>query len=241
MCLGQTYLLILESLPERQEATGTLFGGHRCQRQLFWGTRTTMRTLVLAAPFWNLPSSLLIPGAYLPTSQSAPFLGPCPPQAKQPAINIYGYRHTHQLVQDLTLPTSGVISTPGAPRQWPHSITSHDYPLNFCYLQPASPGSGPPHQPIGTSPRPYSQPCQDLALPTSSRQPPCEAGSAANCPGTSPTYWHIHSSWPHHNRRAQSAYIWGTLGHTSCDPRGVCCWVPKDVSWIRLLFEDEEI
>lgn len=162
MCLGQTYLLILESLPERQEATGTLFGGHRCQRQLFWGTRTTMRTLVLAAPFWNLPSSLLIPGAYLPTSQSAPFLGPCPPQAKQPAINIYGYRHTHQLVQDLTLPTSGVISTPGAPRQWPHSITSHDYPLNFCFpgvwpsppaywhqpqaLQPAVSGLSPTYQ-----------------------------------------------------------------------------------------------
>ena len=36
--------------------------GHRHWQQQFWGAHSTMKTLVLAAPFWNPPSSILVPG-----------------------------------------------------------------------------------------------------------------------------------------------------------------------------------
>ena len=77
-------MLSLESLPQRQEATenshrdldtgGSNFGeliqpqGHWCWQALFWSP----------------PSSLLVLGAYLPTSWSAPVLGSHRPSSQLP-------------------------------------------------------------------------------------------------------------------------------------------------------------
>ena len=57
-------------------------------------------------------------------------------------------------------------------------------------------------------------------------------------PHLSPT---TYSSQPCHNRRGHTAHIGGTLRtYWSSNQRGVCCWAPWDISYIRPLLQDQE-
>ena len=85
--LGYTHLLILESLPEREEAMGTPSGdSSRFWQQPFWGARSTTRKRVLKSAILESSLCLLMPEVYLPTSVLAPAQTPPPnPSPPQPA------------------------------------------------------------------------------------------------------------------------------------------------------------
>lgn len=57
-------------------------------------------------------------------------------------------------------------------------------------------------------------------------------------PGPAPYQWGLRSL-PYHNRRLHTVQIVSTpRAYSSGDQRGVCCWDPQDVSYVRLLLQD---
>ena len=111
-------------------------------------------------PFWSLPFSLFMAGAYLPTSRPAPVLGPMGQTA-----NFTGtWPHTpvgwhqpqppsSQPPQDIPSPTSSPAPAPGpnepcsqTPRMQSYPPEGWHQPQDPQALQPATMGPGPAHQ-----------------------------------------------------------------------------------------------
>ena len=100
------------------------------------------------------------------------------------------------------------------------------------------------------SPGPCQQPCEDpgssLLGPTTQEgytvlrwacHHHMRRGSTPQ-PGPAPYQWALRSL-PYHNRRLHTVQIGSTpRAYSSGDQRGVCCWDPQDVSYVRLLLQD---
>ena len=108
--LGQSHLMILESLPERQEGTRISLGSQTLVETML-GAYDTMRTLLLEAKIWISLSSLLVPGVYPPNNKPAPVPGiprpttrcprtwTCPPVGKHQLWELLGHVDSHTRTQ----------------------------------------------------------------------------------------------------------------------------------------------
>lgn len=91
MNLGHSYMLILDSFAERQEAPEILFGDVDTGNSHFWEF-SLEEDVVLVTPFWNHSPSLKVLGACQPVGTT--------PGTTMPSSLVRVPGHTYQLAQD---------------------------------------------------------------------------------------------------------------------------------------------
>lgn len=102
--------------------------------------------------------------------------------------------------------------------------------------QPHSPAhQQQPHAPMGhTANHTGRLHCPAMGLP-----PPYEAWLHSPPSRGQPPYQCALRSLPKRNRRLYTVHIGSTpRAYSSGDQRGLCCWDPQDVSYVRLLLQD---